>query len=153
MAASFATSFSKNGGMRNSSGPSREPLLFRIPPFLEKDVAKLATVLAALPPAQRVALEFLHESWFDEEVYALLRARDVAICLSDTDEVAALMVSTASWGYLRLRRTKYTPRMLAAWRARIEAQPWQEAFVFFKHEDEGKGPKFAREFGRVSSRA
>jgi len=122
------------------------PLLFRIPPFLEKDVAKLEIVLAALPPAQRVALEFLHESWLDDEVYALLRRRDVAICLSDTDDTAALVVPTASWGYLRLRRTEYTPRMLAEWRARIEAQPWQEAFVFFKHEDEGKGPKFAREF-------
>jgi len=47
-------------------GPRLGPLLFRIPPFLEKDVAKLETVLAALPYVQRVALEFLHKSWFDD---------------------------------------------------------------------------------------
>jgi uncharacterized protein YecE (DUF72 family) len=130
-------------------GPRLGPLLFQLPPFFRKDVAKLQTFLTTLPPAPRVAMEFRHASWCDDEVYDLLRGRDVAICLSDTDEVtdpASLVVPTASWGYLRLRRTEYAEGMLAQWRRRIEAQPWDEAFVFFKHEDEGKGPKFAREF-------
>ena len=129
------------------------PLLFQLPPFARKDAAKLQAFLATLPPAPRVAMEFRHPSWCDDEVYELLRERDVAICLSDTDEVedpATLIVPTASWGYLRLRRTDYTADMLAQWRRRIESQPWEEAFVFFKHEDEGKGPKFAREFLAVA---
>jgi uncharacterized protein YecE (DUF72 family) len=125
------------------------PLLFQLPPFARKDTARLRDFLATLPPAPRVAMEFRHASWCDEEVYELLRGRDVALCLSDTDEVtdpASLVVPTASWGYLRLRRTEYPGAMLAEWRHRIESQPWSEAFVFFKHEDEGKGPKFAKEF-------
>ena len=129
------------------------PLLFQLPPFFRKDAAKLRTFLAALPPAPRVAMEFRHTSWCDDEVYELLRGRDVAICLSDTDEVtdpASLVVPTAGWGYLRLRRTEYAEGMLAQWRRRIESQPWEEAFVYFKHEDEGKGPKFAREFLAVA---
>jgi uncharacterized protein YecE (DUF72 family) len=130
-------------------GPRLGPLLFQLPPFLRKDAEKLRAFLATIPGTPRVAMEFRHDSWCDDEVYAILRERNVAICLSDTDEVtdpAALVVPTATWGYLRLRRTEYTPALLAEWRQRIEAQPWDEAFVFFKHEDEGKGPKFAREF-------
>jgi len=125
------------------------PLLFQLPPYARKDTAKLRDFIATLPPTPRVAMEFRHDSWCDEEVYAILRQRDVALCLSDTDEVtnlAALIVPTASWGYLRLRRTDYPGNMLAEWRERIESQPWSEAFVFFKHEDEGKGPQFAKEF-------
>ena len=130
-------------------GPRLGPLLFQLPPFFRKDTAKLRDFLATIPASPRVAMEFRHDSWCDNEVYDILRERDVAICLSDTDEVtdpAALVVPTASWGYLRLRRAEYGEGMLAEWRARIEAQPWDRAFVFFKHEDEGKGPKFAREF-------
>ncbi|HEY6138251.1 MAG TPA: DUF72 domain-containing protein [Thermoanaerobaculia bacterium] len=130
-------------------GPRLGPLLFRLPEFAQKDTETLRSFLRTIPGTPRVAMEFLHDSWFDDEVYAVLREHNAAICLSDTDEVtdpAALVVPTATWGYLRLRRTEYTPAMLAEWRERIEAQPWDEAFVFFKHEEEGRGPRFAREF-------
>jgi uncharacterized protein YecE (DUF72 family) len=71
------------------------------------------------------------------------------MCLSDTDEVTNsddLMVPSASWGYLRLRRTEYSDGDLQKWRKTIGRQPWTRAFVFFKHEDEGKGPEFAKRF-------
>lgn len=130
-------------------GPKLGPVLFQLPPYFRKDVERLREFLRRLPPAQRVGFEFRHESWEDEEVYAALRERDAALCASDTDEVAdpaSLLVSTASWGYLRLRRAEYSDEQLAAWRQRIDAQPWSEAYVFFKHEDEGKGPAFAKRF-------
>ena len=76
-----------------------------------------------------------------------LRAKGVALCAADTDESGdegAPVVATASWGYLRLRRAEYCDADLAAWAARIRSQPWERAFVFFKHEDAGKGPDFAR---------
>ena len=53
------------------------------------------------------------------------------------------VISTASWGYLRLRRDDYTPGEVARWRAEVGAQPWSVAYVFFKHEDEARGPRFA----------
>jgi uncharacterized protein YecE (DUF72 family) len=130
-------------------GPKLGPLLFQLPPYFRKDTAKLRGFLALIPAQRRVALEVRHESWLDDEVYAALREHDAALCLSDTDEVEdpdRLIVNTASWGYLRLRRTEYREGMLAAWRSRIERQTWSDAFVFFKHEDEGKGPQFAKEF-------
>ena len=113
------------------------PVLFQTPPFLQKDVARLEAFLAALPPQRSVAFEFRHETWFDEEVYAALRARNAALVAADTDAAPEALspVPTADWGYVRLRRSRYDDALLAAWGERICAQPWRQAYVFFKHED------------------
>jgi len=123
------------------------PLLFQLPPFLKKDVPRLREFLALLPREQRAALEFRHESWFDEEVFSLLRDHQAALCIAEAEDgVNVPFVSTADWGYLRLRRPDYGDPELKAWGERVRQQPWQDAFIFFKHEDEGKGPRFASEF-------
>jgi uncharacterized protein YecE (DUF72 family) len=130
-------------------GPKLGPVLFQLPPFQRKDAERLREFIKILPKQQPVAFEFRHESWVDDEVMSILRDRDAAMCLSDTDEVTdpdKLVVPTASWGYMRLRRTEYTDADLEAWRRRIDATQWQRAFIFFKHEDEGKGPAFAKRF-------
>jgi len=130
-------------------GSKLGPVLFQLPPFSRKDALKLREFVAILPPDRRVAFEFRHDSWFDDEIYAILRDRDIALCAADTDEVTdpeSLVVPTASWGYMRLRRTEYAPGQLTAWAERVEKQGWSDAYVFFKHEDEGKGPRFAVEF-------
>jgi len=136
-------------------GPKLGPVLFQLPPFFRRDPARLRDFLRILPRQARICFEFRHDSWCDEEIYDLLRGRDAALCLSDTDEVTdpdALVIPTATWGYMRLRRTDYTDGELAAWAARIERQPWESAYVFFKHEDEGKGPIFAKRFmGELSA--
>jgi uncharacterized protein YecE (DUF72 family) len=132
-----------------SLGPQLGPVLFQLPPFARKDAAKLRGFLSILPPKALVAFEFRHLSWCDDEIYGMLRERDAPLCLSDTDEVAdpdGLIIPTASWGYLRLRRTEYSDAALSDWAVRIEKQPWREAYVFFKHEDEAKGPMFAERF-------
>lgn len=136
-------------------GPKLGPLLFQLPPYFRKDVEKLRGLLAAVPRENRVAFEVRHESWLDDEVYSVLRDHDVALCASDTDEVAdpdRILVPTASWGYQRLRRTEYSDEQLAAWARRVESQSWSDAYVFFKHEDEGKGPAFAKRFLAALSR-
>jgi uncharacterized protein YecE (DUF72 family) len=130
-------------------GSKLGPVLFQLPPFSRKDALKLREFVAILPADRRVAFEFRHDSWFDDEIYGILRERDIALCAADTDEVTdpdALVVPTASWGYMRLRRTEYASGQLEAWAARVEKQTWSDAYVFFKHEDEGKGPRFAVEF-------
>jgi uncharacterized protein YecE (DUF72 family) len=124
------------------------PLLFQLPPFFHKDVERLRAFLALLPPQRRAAFEFRHESWADAEVQDALRARGAALCIADTDEdeQPPPVIATAAWGYLRLRRTAYAPDALREWAARIRAQQWSEAYVFFKHEDSGTGPALAKEF-------
>ncbi|HEV7243265.1 MAG TPA: DUF72 domain-containing protein [Thermoanaerobaculia bacterium] len=130
-------------------GPKLGPLLFQLPPYQRKETAKLRDFLSLIPRETRVALEVRHDSWLADDVYDALREHDAALCLSDTDEVAdsdALLVPTASWGYLRLRRTEYPGDTLTEWARRVEAQSWSDTYVFFKHEDEGKGPAFAKQF-------
>jgi len=127
-------------------GPKLGPVLFQLPPFLKKDALRLKGFLSLLPHGRPAAFEFRHPSWFDEEVYGILRSHGAALCAADTDdsgEEGAPLVPTASWGYLRLRRADYGEAGLGAWADRIRAQPWDRAFVFFKHEDEGKGPELA----------
>jgi uncharacterized protein YecE (DUF72 family) len=126
-------------------GPRLGPLLFQLPPFSKKDVDALRDFLPRLGLA-RAAFEFRHESWIDDEVHGTLRAHGAALCLADTEEAEPPLVATARWGYLRLRRPDYDDASLATWAQRVRAQPWDEAFVFFKHEDEGKGPALARRF-------
>ena len=124
-------------------GDKQGPLLFQLPPNFKKDMQRLGGLLELLPRTVRAAVEFRHDSWFDEEVYAALRARGVALCAVETEEGKTPLVATAPFGYLRLREVEYADDQLAAWARDIRAQPWSDAWVFFKHEDEGRGPKLA----------
>ena len=120
------------------------PLLFQLPPNFKQDVPRLAAFLDERPDRRPVAFEFRHASWFDDAVFETLRARGVALCVADTgEEPATPLVATADWGYLRLRREEFSDAELREWAARIAAQPWTDAFVFLKHEEEGRGPKLA----------
>lgn len=128
-------------------GDKLGPILFQLPPYFRKDVERLRTFVAALPDDCRAVFEFRHESWFDDDVYETLRQAGCPLCIADTDDDhQPPLVSCADRGYLRLRRSGYTDAELAAWHDRIAAQPWNEAFVFFKHEDEGLAPMLATKF-------
>jgi uncharacterized protein YecE (DUF72 family) len=123
------------------------PLLFQLPPNFKKDAPRLREFLELLPSRPRAAFEFRHASWFDEEIFGLLRQHQAALCIAEAeDDLEVPMVATADWGYLRLRRTDYSESELEAWLKRVQKQPWRDVFVFFKHEDEAKGPAFAKRF-------
>jgi len=133
-------------------GSKLGPILFQLPPFSKRDLDKLQDFLRLVPAGCRVALEFRHASWFTDEVCEMLRSSGAALCLADTDdEGEAPLVPTTTWGYLRLRRQDYSDSDLRLWTKKVQQQPWQEAFVFFKHEDEGRGPKLAKRFIELSS--
>ena len=119
------------------------PVLFQLPPNLKKDLPRLVDFLAELPRSSRSAFEFRHESWFDEEVFAALAGAGAALCWAEDEQLATPHRATAGWGYLRLRRPDYGDPEIAAWADRIRAQAWSDAYVFFKHEDAGTGPRLA----------
>jgi len=127
------------------------PLLFQLPPNLKKDVPRLRDFLALLPPHRRAAMEFRHQSWFDDEVFAVLREHKAALCIAEAeDELDIPFAATADFGYLRLRMVEYTDDELKAWVKRVKEQrDWKDAFVFFKHEDAGTGPRLAKRFGEL----
>jgi uncharacterized protein YecE (DUF72 family) len=126
------------GGLGDKLGP----LLFQLPPNMKKDLPRLESFLAALPSGLRVALEFRHVSWFDEEVYDTLRTHRAALCTAEGEGLASPLVATTDWGYLRLRLGDYTDAAVGAWADRVRAQTWSDVFVYFKH-DEGHAPALA----------
>ena len=127
-------------------GSKLGPVLFQLPPWLHKDLERLQaflTLLAQVGHGIRPAFEFRHASWFTDEVFATLRAAGAALCIAEAEKLETPLQATASWGYLRLRREDYTPAALDAWAERITQQPWNEAYVFVKHET-AEAPALAR---------
>jgi uncharacterized protein YecE (DUF72 family) len=129
-------------------GPKRGPVLWQLPPSLAVDLPLLEDALAVWPRRIPLTIEFRHGSWFADRIFTALAAHGVALCIAETEELATPVVATASWGYLRLRRLDYDGRRSAAWARRIRAQPWSEAFAFFRHEDRALGTGFAAELAR-----
>ena len=128
-------------------GPALGAILFQLPPNLRKDLERLNNFLSLMPRKAAAAFEFRHPSWFDDEVFACLRERNCAFCVADTDDTESPhLTPTATWGYIRLRRSNYSRADLSQWKERVLSQRWDHAYVFFKHEDEGMGPKLAAEF-------
>ena len=124
-------------------------LLFQLPPYLRKDVPRLQAFLDLLPGDARVAFEFRHASWQDEEVHEALRARAAMLCVTDTDEGDTLFVATSDCGYVRLRRTHYDDGNLRGWVERIAAARLARTYVYFMHEDEALGTRFAQRMSEL----
>jgi uncharacterized protein YecE (DUF72 family) len=122
------------------------PLLFQLPPNLAKDSSRLADLLALLPAGLACAFEFRHNSWLADDVYDRLRARNAALCIADSERGTTPLVATADFGYFRLRDEGYGEADLGRWAETIRrlATGWRETYVFFKHEESGTGPAFAK---------
>jgi uncharacterized protein YecE (DUF72 family) len=129
-------------------GPKLGPVLFQLPPFFKKDLSRLEGFLPLLPRGLRCAFEFRHDSWFAEDVYALLRAQGAALCIADTEKGTTPLVATADFGYLRLRDEGYSDEDLRQWSQTVRdlGAGWRDTFVFFKHEESGIGPALAQQF-------
>jgi uncharacterized protein YecE (DUF72 family) len=116
-------------------GPKRGPVLYQLPPFLKKDLPRLAEFLALLPAGHAAALEFRNESWFVDDVYDALKRAGAALCLSEREDNAPpTLVETATWGYVRLRLETYSDDDLAQWARRLTETGWREIYAYFMHE-------------------
>ncbi|HZB26634.1 MAG TPA: DUF72 domain-containing protein [Vicinamibacterales bacterium] len=120
-------------------------LLFQLPPTMKRDDAVLGAFIDTLPEGTRAAFEFRHASWHDEAVFDALRRRNLALCIADSEKMSTPVVPTADYAYFRLRDEGYQPADIDAWGSTIRGLTGiGEAFVYFKHEEQGKGPEFAQ---------
>ena len=121
-------------------------LLFQLPPTAKKDLALFDAFLADLPPKVRAAFEFRHPSWLDDEVFDRLARRNLALCVADSEKMSTPVRVTADYAYFRLRDEGYTEDDIRRWAETIgrDTASCRDVFVYFKHEEEGKGPFFAR---------
>jgi uncharacterized protein YecE (DUF72 family) len=121
-------------------------LLFQLPPTAKKDVPLLDAFLAELPPKIVAAFEFRNASWFADDVFARLTQRNLALCVADNEKLSTPLVVTADYAYFRLRDEAYTADDISRWADTIarETASCRDVFVYFKHEEGGKGPEFAK---------
>lgn len=135
-------------------GKKRGPTLFQFPGSFRANQPVLEEFLNLIPKDVPCAFEFRSKSWFSKDILDLLGSRGYSLCTADSDERPTdTIISTATWGYLRLRRFDYTDADLSLWVERVLAQPWEKAFVFFKHEGDAKGPELARRFRELADGA
>ena len=127
-------------------GPRLAPVLYQLPPNLKADVPLLREFLLQLPRDLKAAFEFRHESWFTEATLSALQDGGAALCVAESEELATPPARTAAFGYFRLRRLDYDEASLRKWADQVRAPGFEEAFVYFKHEDEARGPAFANQF-------
>jgi uncharacterized protein YecE (DUF72 family) len=127
-------------------------VIFRLPSDMKKDLERLKTFLKHLPRDTPAAFDFRHPTWFDDDVFELLRNENRVLVVSDTEDLPMIYrEKTAGWGYIRLRRVRYSKAELKKWIKWMQAQEWEKTFVFFRHEDEGTGPKLAAQFLGLAS--
>jgi uncharacterized protein YecE (DUF72 family) len=121
-------------------------LLFQLPPSAKKDLALFDAFLADLPPKLCAAFEFRHASWHSDDVYERLEGRNLALCVADSERMSTPVRVTADYAYFRLRDEGYTPDDIRRWGETIsrETEKCRDVFVYFKHEEQGKGPEFGR---------
>jgi uncharacterized protein YecE (DUF72 family) len=126
-------------------GPRLATLLFQLPPNFKKDAGVLEAFLELLPEGTRAAFEFRHTSWFDRDVFDALRRRNIALCLADSEKIHTPIEVTADYGYFRLRDEGYQEADIVRWADTIRGLTGvSDVFVYFKHEEQGLGPEFAR---------
>ena len=128
-------------------GPQMAALLFQLPPNFKKDLPLLEEFLSLLPPKTTAAFEFRNPSWLEDDVFAALNARNVALCIADSGTRETPVVSTADYAYLRLRDEGYGEADILRWTdtAKKLGESAKDVFVYFKHEDEGKGAAFGQQ--------
>ena len=125
-------------------------LLFQLPPTFKRNDDVLAAFVDRLPDGTRAAFEFRHESWHDESVFDCLRRKNIALCVADSEKMSTPVVITADYAYFRLRDEGYQDADIGRWGATISALSGvQTAYIYFKHEEEGKGPLLAAALGRA----
>jgi len=127
-------------------GPKLAALLFQLPPTFKKDVEVLRHFVECVPEGTRGAFEFRHASWFDAAVYDVLRSRNLALCIADSEKLSTPVEMTADYAYFRLRDEGYQQADLERWAGIVRGLPVTDAFVYFKHEEQGLGPEFAARF-------
>ena len=131
-------------------GPKLGVLLFQLPPYLRKNLDVFEQFTELIPEGTKAAFEFRHDSWHSNDVFDRLRARNLALCITDNEKTTTPLELTADYGYFRLRDEGYGESDIDKWADKIAAgaESQDDVFVYFKHEEQGKGAEFGETLKR-----
>ena len=145
--------FARTAELREHLGP----VLYQLPPQLQKNMDRLGRFLELLAPGMRHAIEFRHPSWYDEDVFAALRRAHVTICLHDMEGSASPRIPIGPFRYVRFHGTSakyagaYPREQLASW-AKWLVHEGKPAFVYFNNDIGGQAPTDAMALRELVSR-
>jgi uncharacterized protein YecE (DUF72 family) len=130
----------------------RGPLLFQLPPTLRRDLTLLRDFLNALPPMP-LAIEFRHESWYNDEVYSVLAEQRAALVIMESDEDEPVLQFVGPLAYLRLHRSAYDAAAMDVWAGRIREQMagGKDVYAYFTHEEGAPAPEYAGQLAKMLS--
>jgi uncharacterized protein YecE (DUF72 family) len=117
-------------------------ILVQLPPYAKKNTDALSTFAAEYGKQARLAFEFRHDSWFDPEVYSILKKHNCAWGVVEAEERETIREITADFTYMRLRKGDYTKEELQEWGKWIQQQK-VEVYCYLKHDV--KAPVLAKE--------
>lgn len=124
-------------------GPRLGVVLFQLPPNFKADKELLTSFLEGLPTGFRFAMEFRHPTWNDRAIHDLLRRSGVALCAAEAEIGKTAFLSTASFGYLRLRKVPpYTDGEMKTVQGQVVEilNRVEDLYLYVKHDDEGAAP-------------
>jgi len=138
-------------------GDKLGPLLFQLPPNMKRNDDRLESFLTILPGRYRRVFEFRHESWFDDEVFKILRSYNAGWCVYDMPDLTSPMVSTSDFGYVRfhgsdgLYSSSYTDKELSVWSNRIAnlRKGLKTVYIYFNNDIAGYALDNARTLRRL----
>jgi uncharacterized protein YecE (DUF72 family) len=128
------------------------PLLYQLPPGLHRDDDRLRSFLTILRQGIKHTIEFRHKSWFDEEVFDILRKYHVGFCIFDTPKLTSPIMATADFAYIRfhgsgsLYSCRYSDKEIAYWAKKISrlARNLKEVYIYFNNDVAGYALENAR---------
>jgi len=121
------------------------PILFQLPPSFKADLERLAEFVRLLPKTSKYVFEFRNASWFNEDVYKILREANVGLCQAENESMETPHVLTADFVYLRLRKPDYSESELAEIQRRVQQylRNGYTTYAIFKHEETPAGAVYA----------
>jgi uncharacterized protein YecE (DUF72 family) len=116
-------------------------ILFQLPPTVKKDLGFLEKIIEQLDLRRNNILEFRHESWFDSEVYGIMRKNGLSFCSVSAPNLPQDLVATSQNAYVRFHGKNeswythlYSQEEMQDWAKRIRKLEVNRVFCYFNND-------------------
>lgn len=119
------------------------PLLYQLPRGVKRNSRVLESFIGLLPRDERHVFEFRDSSWFENDVFDILRSSNIGFCIYDMPGLSTPLAATADFAYIRFHGSRdlyggcYSRSELESWAGRIAALNAEKVFAYFNNDAGG----------------